>query len=36
VYWNETERGGHFAAWEQPGMFVAEVRKWRKCLGGGE
>ena len=36
VYWNETERGGHFAAWEQPGMFVGEVRRWRRCLGGGE
>lgn len=27
VYWNDTERGGHFAAWEQPELFVAEVRK---------
>lgn len=26
VYWNEPERGGHFAAWEQPGLFVDEVR----------
>lgn len=32
VYWNETERGGHFAAWEQPDMFVAELRKWRRSL----
>jgi pimeloyl-ACP methyl ester carboxylesterase len=26
VYWNELDRGGHFAAWEQPELFVAEVR----------
>jgi pimeloyl-ACP methyl ester carboxylesterase len=25
VYWNEAERGGHFAALEQPALFVAEV-----------
>ena len=27
VYWNDCERGGHFAAWEQPGIFVGELRK---------
>lgn len=26
VYWNELPRGGHFAAWEQPELFVDEVR----------
>jgi pimeloyl-ACP methyl ester carboxylesterase len=26
VYWNELERGGHFAAFEQPDAYVAEVR----------
>lgn len=26
IYWNEVERGGHFAAWEQPEIFAAEVR----------
>jgi epoxide hydrolase len=26
VYWNELERGGHFAAFEQPELFVAEMR----------
>ncbi len=26
VYWNDAEKGGHFAAWEQPGLFVEEVR----------
>jgi pimeloyl-ACP methyl ester carboxylesterase len=30
VYWNEPPRGGHFAAWEQPELFVAELRK---CFG---
>ena len=25
-YWNERERGGHFAAFEQPAIFVEEVR----------
>lgn len=26
VHWNEPGRGGHFAAWEQPGLFTDEVR----------
>ena len=26
VYWNELERGGHFAAFEQPELFVGELR----------
>jgi epoxide hydrolase len=26
-YWNEVAKGGHFAAFEQPQIFVAEVRK---------
>lgn len=26
VYWNEAARGGHFAAFEQPALFVDEVR----------
>jgi pimeloyl-ACP methyl ester carboxylesterase len=26
VYWNELERGGHFAAFEQPGAYLEEVR----------
>ena len=25
-YWGEPPRGGHFAAWEQPALFVDEVR----------
>jgi len=26
-YWNELERGGHFAAFEQPALFVDELRR---------
>jgi pimeloyl-ACP methyl ester carboxylesterase len=26
IYWNELDRGGHFAAWEQPELFVQELR----------
>jgi pimeloyl-ACP methyl ester carboxylesterase len=26
VYFNEVERGGHFAAWEEPALFSAELR----------
>ncbi|VVN97253.1 epoxide hydrolase family protein [Pseudomonas fluorescens] len=26
IYWNTPERGGHFAAFEQPELFVREVR----------
>jgi pimeloyl-ACP methyl ester carboxylesterase len=26
VYYNEAERGGHFAAWEEPELFASEMR----------
>ena len=26
VYWHDCDRGGHFAAWEEPDLFVDEVR----------
>ena len=26
IHYNRLDRGGHFAAWEQPGLFVAEMR----------
>jgi len=26
IYFNEVDKGGHFAAWEQPEIFAAEVR----------
>ena len=25
-YFNEVDRGGHFAAWEQPELFATELR----------
>jgi pimeloyl-ACP methyl ester carboxylesterase len=28
VYWKEVVRGGHFAAWEVPNLFVTEIREW--------
>jgi epoxide hydrolase len=30
TYWNELDKGGHFAAMEQPELFVAELRN---CFG---
>ena len=27
VYWNELEKGGHFAAFEQPALFIEELRR---------
>jgi len=27
VYFNEVDRGGHFAAWEEPELFSSELRK---------
>jgi epoxide hydrolase len=30
TYWNELDKGGHFAAFEQPELFVAELRN---CFG---
>ena len=26
IYYNQVDKGGHFAAWEQPGILVAEHR----------
>jgi hypothetical protein len=26
VYFNEADKGGHFAAWEEPDVFSTEVR----------
>jgi len=26
IFWNEPERGGHFAALEQPDILVADIR----------
>jgi len=32
TYFNEVDRGGHFAAWEQPALFAAELREAFKPL----
>ena len=31
-YWNEPDRGGHFAAFEQPDLFVDEVRAFFRLV----
>ena len=31
-YWNELDRGGHFAAFEQPAVFVDEVRSFFRLV----
>ena len=32
IYYNEVEKGGHFAAWEQPEIFAQELRAAFKSL----
>ena len=32
IYYNRPEKGGHFAAWEQPDIFASEVRAAFKSL----
>ena len=32
AYFNEAERGGHFAAWEEPGLFSNEMRATFRSL----
>jgi len=32
IYYNQVDRGGHFAAWEQPEVFASEVRAAFKSL----
>jgi hypothetical protein len=32
VHWNELDRGGHFAAFEQPDLFVHELRRRHVAL----
>ena len=31
-HWNEMPKGGHFAAFEQPDLFVQEVRGFFRTL----
>jgi pimeloyl-ACP methyl ester carboxylesterase len=35
IYFNEVDRGGHFAAWEEPQLFVDELRAAFKSLRQG-
>jgi pimeloyl-ACP methyl ester carboxylesterase len=35
VYFNKVERGGHFAAWEEPQLFSSEVRAAFRSLRSG-
>jgi pimeloyl-ACP methyl ester carboxylesterase len=32
IYFNEVDKGGHFAAWEQPELFSAEIRSAFRSL----
>ncbi|MGZ3447354.1 MAG: alpha/beta fold hydrolase, partial [Myxococcaceae bacterium] len=32
IYFHEVERGGHFAAWEQPELYASELRSAFKSL----
>ena len=32
VYYNKVEKGGHFAAWEQPALFAQELRAGFRSL----
>jgi pimeloyl-ACP methyl ester carboxylesterase len=34
IYYNEVDRGGHYAAWEQPQLFSEEVRNGFRPLRG--
>jgi pimeloyl-ACP methyl ester carboxylesterase len=35
IYWNELDRGGHFAALEQPALFTGELRSCFRLLRRG-
>ena len=32
IHYNKLDKGGHFAAWEQPKLFVEEVRAGLRSL----
>jgi len=32
-YWNDLDKGGHFAAFEQPELFVREMWNWLEVVG---
>jgi len=35
IYFNEVDKGGHFAAWEEPELFASEIRAAFKSLRNG-
>jgi len=32
IHYNELDRGGHFAAWEQPELYASEIRDGFRSL----
>jgi pimeloyl-ACP methyl ester carboxylesterase len=32
IYYNQLDKGGHFAAWEEPGLFASEIRAGFRSL----
>jgi hypothetical protein len=36
IYFNELDRGNHFAAWQEPGLFSAELRAAFRSLPAGK
>lgn len=36
VHWREFDRGGHFAAMEQPDLFVGDLREFARTLRGSD
>jgi pimeloyl-ACP methyl ester carboxylesterase len=36
IHYNKLDKGGHFAAWEQPELFVAELRSGFRSLLGAQ
>ncbi len=34
IHYNKLDKGGHFAAWEQPELFTSELRESFKSLRG--
>jgi hypothetical protein len=35
TYFHEADRGGHFAAWEEPGLFTTEIQAAFRSLRAG-
>ena len=35
THWTEFSQGGHFAAMEQPGLLIADIREFFRSVGEG-